>query len=100
MVHQIVNNISPETIETLVILQEECAEVIVEISKVFRFGPDQMMEGSNETNMQRLEKELGDVLAMLKLLTEQEVGVTMEGMQTGAENKLEKLIRFSNIRVK
>jgi len=100
MVHQIVNNISPETIETLVILQEECAEVIVEISKVFRFGPDQMMEGSNETNMQRLEKELGDVLAMLKLLTEQEVGVTMEGMQTGAENKLEKLKRFSNIRVK
>jgi NTP pyrophosphatase (non-canonical NTP hydrolase) len=100
MVNQIVNNVSPETIETLVILQEECAEVIVEISKIFRFGPDQMMKGSTETNMQRLEKELGDMLAMLKLLTEQEVGITMEGLEKGAENKLEKLKQYSNIRIK
>jgi hypothetical protein len=94
------NNINDETLETLVILQEECAEVIVEVSKVFRFGPDQMMKGSNETNMQRLEKELGDLLAMIKLLTEQNVGITMEGLEQGAQNKLEKLKTWSNITVK
>jgi NTP pyrophosphatase (non-canonical NTP hydrolase) len=100
MVHQTVKNISPETIETLIILQEECAEVTQAISKVFRFGPDQMMDGCDDTNMQRLEKELGDLLAMVKLVTEQQVGITVEGLSQGAENKLEKLKTWSNIRVK
>jgi NTP pyrophosphatase (non-canonical NTP hydrolase) len=68
-----------EVWETLVILQEECAEVIVEISKCMRFGPDQMMQGSNETNMQRLEKELGDLQAMIELLVGQNVGITSKG---------------------
>jgi len=45
-----------DTKEILTILQEECAEVIVEVSKCFRFGPDQMMEGMNVTNMERLQK--------------------------------------------
>ena len=45
-----------DTKEILTILQEECAEVIVEVSKCFRFGPDQMMAGVDVTNMQRLKK--------------------------------------------
>lgn len=88
-----------ETKEILVILQEECAEVIVEVSKCFRFGPDQCMTGSNDTNLQRLQKELGDLQAMIQLLAEKEVGVSYEGIDLGRRAKLEKLKQWSNIRI-
>ena len=46
--------------EILTILMEECAETSIECSKVIRFNID---------NTERLEKELGDVLMMIKLLS-------------------------------
>lgn len=88
------------TREILIILQEECAEVIVEISKCFRFGPDQMMEGLNVTNIQRLQKELGDLQAMIELLVKQKVGVTSAGLSEARKAKFEKLKVWSNIPIK
>jgi NTP pyrophosphatase (non-canonical NTP hydrolase) len=85
------------TKEILTILQEECAEVIVEVSKCFRFGPDQMMEGLDVTNMQRLQKELGDVQAMIELLVDNKVGVTTQGLKEAKKAKFEKLKQWSNI---
>ena len=88
------------TREILIILQEECAEVIVEISKCFRFGPDQMMEGLDVTNIQRLQKELGDLQAMIELLVKQKVGVTSVGLSEARKAKFEKLKVWSNIPIK
>jgi hypothetical protein len=88
------------TREILIILQEECAEVIVEISKCFRFGPDQMMEGVDVTNIQRLQKELGDLQAMVELLVKQKVGVTNAGLNEAKKAKFEKLKVWSNIPIK
>jgi hypothetical protein len=88
------------TREILIILQEECAEVIVEISKCFRFGPDQMMEGVDVTNIQRLQKELGDLQAMVELLVKQKVGVTNAGLNEARKAKFEKLKQWSNIPIK
>jgi NTP pyrophosphatase (non-canonical NTP hydrolase) len=88
------------TREILIILQEECAEVIVEISKCFRFGPDQMMEGVDVTNIQRLQKELGDLQAMIELLVKQKVGVTNAGLNEAKKAKFEKLKQWSNIPIK
>ena len=88
-----------DTREILIILQEECAEVIVEISKCFRFGPDQMMQGVEETNIQRLQKELGDLTAMIELLVDNNVGVTNEGILAAKLNKFEKLKIWSNLNV-
>jgi len=85
------------TKEILTILQEECAEVIVEVSKCFRFGPDQMMEGLDVTNMQRLQKELGDLQAMIELLVDNNVGVTTQGLKEAKKAKFEKLKQWSNI---
>ena len=48
--------------ETLTILSEECAEVIQANSKLIRFGP------YDEDNKAELEKELGDVMAMIMIL--------------------------------
>lgn len=89
-----------QTKEILIILQEECAEVIVEISKCFRFGPDQMMEGTNLTNIARLEKELGDLQAMIQLLVKQKVGVSQDGIHQAKLAKFEKLKLYSNIKIK
>lgn len=88
-----------DTREILIILQEECAEAIVEISKCFRFGPDQMMHELDETNIQRLQKELGDLLAMVELLTDKDIGVTTAGLELAKKAKFEKLKQWSNITI-
>lgn len=88
-----------DTKEILTILQEECAEVIVEVSKCFRFGPDQMMEGVNVTNMQRLQKELGDLQAMIELLIDNKVGITTQGLKEAKKQKFQKLKQWSNLTI-
>lgn len=45
------------------LLQEECAELIVAIAKIKRFGLHDKWEG--KTNKARLHEETGDVLAIL-----------------------------------
>jgi NTP pyrophosphatase (non-canonical NTP hydrolase) len=57
--------------EILLVLQEECAEVIQAISKQFRFGADSTFNG--KSNQLRLEEELGDLLQMVELLLDQEM---------------------------
>jgi hypothetical protein len=88
-----------DTKEILTILQEECAEVIVEVSKCFRFGPDQMMEGLDVTNMQRLQKELGDLQAMIELLIDNKVGITAQGLKEAKKAKFQKLKQWSNLTI-
>jgi len=88
-----------ETKEVLLILQEECAEVTQAISKCFRFGPDQCKPKSDETNMQALEQELGDLLAMIELLVDQKVGVTDVGMDAAKHKKFLKLKRWSTLTI-
>ena len=88
-----------DTREILIILQEECAEVIVEISKCFRFGPDQIMQGLDITNIQRLQKELGDTLAMIELLVDKDVGITNEGLLEAKKAKFKKLKTWSNLTI-
>ena len=58
--------------EILTIAQEECAEVIQVISKIHRFGIGNEHVGSQRgiTNTEKLEEEVGDLLAMIDLLVE------------------------------
>lgn len=80
--------------ETLTILQEECAEVIVVVSKITRFGLDSGHDG--RTNQQRLEEEIGDVQAMIDLLLSQ--GMIRQGnLELARQAKFEKLKKWSNI---
>ena len=54
--------------EALHILQEECGETVQAIAKCFRFGKDGEWDGT--TNKRRLEAEVGDVLALIDILIE------------------------------
>ncbi len=89
-----------QTREILIILQEECAEVIQDVAKCFRFGPDQVHLNSQDgrTQIQNLEKELGDVMAMIELLQDENIGVTKYGIDLAKKAKFEKLKQWSTIK--
>jgi len=88
-----------ETREVLLILQEECAEVTQAISKCFRFGPDQLKPGKDRTNINMLEEEIGDLMAMVELLVDCKVGVTNHGIIEAKKKKFEKLKKWSNLKI-
>ena len=75
--------------ELLTILQEECAEVIQEASKIKRFG-------QTSENINRLAKEVGDLVCMIELLQEWEV-VSYSAVEDARQEKLQKLKIWSNL---
>jgi NTP pyrophosphatase (non-canonical NTP hydrolase) len=82
--------------EILSITQEECAEVIQAISKIFRFGFDSRHPDKGYDNREHLEEELGDLQCMIALMIEH--GIVRERMLDVAKTKkYEKLQVWSNI---
>jgi len=90
---------NPETNEILLILQEECAEVIQSISKCMRFGPDQIKPGKEYTNIAHLEQEIADVQAMIELLIDCKVGVSLSNIELKKQLKFAKLKLWSNLTI-
>jgi NTP pyrophosphatase (non-canonical NTP hydrolase) len=76
--------------ESLIILSEECAEVQVAISKLLRFGVD------DPKNKKQLEKEIGDVLAMLSILDFNDY-IDSDKIMKRVPVKLRKLKKWSGI---
>lgn len=82
--------------EALGILQEECAEVIVEVSKCRRFGMDSLHYKTGQTHTTMLETEIGDVLALVDILIDQGV-IDTESLEIAKERKKAKLKQWSKI---
>jgi len=78
------------------IMQEECAECIQAVSKIFRFGFDSKHPEKSYDNREHLEEEVGDLLAMIDLLLENEV-VAWSNVNKARRKKFEKLQQWSNI---
>ena len=89
------DNMDDRIKETLVITQEECAEVIQEISKIFRFGIDNMHK-SGVLHRAKLNEEVGDLLCMIDLLIEQGL-LNQQDLDLAKEKKIEKLMIYSKI---
>lgn len=83
--------------ELYYILQEECGEVIQAVSKILRFGYDDEYKGVK--NSTRLTEEIGDLLAMIYLLEENDL-IDLEEVLRCSERKFEKLEKWSNIKRK
>jgi len=81
--------------EIMVITQEEAAEVIQEISKIFRFGIDQEHRDGG-THRQRLTTEVGDLLAMIDLLLDSRV-IDPAQVEIAKQAKTIKLRKYSAI---
>lgn len=86
-----------QTTEIMHILQEECAEVIQAISKCQRFGMHNYKPGTDKTNLQQLQEELGDVMAMIELLVDQKIGLDDWTITQAKVGKFEKLKKWSTI---
>ena len=82
--------------EVLSIAQEECGEVIVAISKIFRFGFDSRWPEGGIDNRARLTEELGDLMAMIKLMIENNI-IDIEEMSKAGERKITKLKTWSKL---
>ena len=80
--------------EILLITQEECAEVVQAISKVFRFGFDSVHK--NQSNREHLEEEIGDLMCMIDLLIDNGV-VSEAAVLTAKQEKYHKLQQWSGI---
>jgi NTP pyrophosphatase (non-canonical NTP hydrolase) len=77
----------------MAILQEECAEVVQAVSKVYRFGLDNSWNGV--TNKQALITEIGDVLALIDILVkETDINISEDDILNAIEAKREKLKIF------
>jgi len=82
--------------ELLVILQEECAEVIQSASKCRRFGIDNMYSKGTGTQRENLTKELGDLQCMIDLCIERGI-VEKSAVDLAILNKQEKLKIYSRL---
>ena len=87
-----------KTEEALGILQEECAEVIVEVSIIRRFGLETAHYKSdmNHTHRAMLEMEIGDVLALVDILLEQGI-LDQDRLDLYKQQKKDKLKVWSKI---
>lgn len=81
--------------EILDILQEECAEVIVAISKIRRFGIDNSYKEGG-TQREHLVQELGDVTLLIELLQSYQVFHPRE-LKEAQDRKAQKLNKWSTI---
>jgi NTP pyrophosphatase (non-canonical NTP hydrolase) len=82
--------------EALDILQEECGEVIVEVSKCRRFGLDSLHYKTGIKHATMLELEVGDVLALVDILIDQGI-LDTNTLDIAKEAKKEKLKQWSRI---
>ena len=91
------NDIENKIKETLVITQEECAEVIQSISKILRFGFDSSYPfADSATTRECLEMETGQLLCMIDILIEQGV-LDTNGIDQARQYKRIKLKEWSSI---
>ena len=84
-----------KTSEALVILQEECAEVIQEVSKCFRFGINDLNKDGIKHSVV-LEKEVADMLCMVDILVEQGI-LDLARLSAGKIEKQTKLKKWSKL---
>jgi NTP pyrophosphatase (non-canonical NTP hydrolase) len=80
--------------EIILIAQEECAEIIQAISKVNRFGIDDIHNG--KSNRDHLEEEIGDLMCMFELMLENGI-IQKQSVDKAKERKIAKLKCWSNI---
>ena len=82
--------------ECLNILQEECAEVVQAASKIKRFGIENRKDGAELNNLQNLEMELGDVLAMIDMCKLAGIGISDESLERAKHAKFARLGKWMN----
>lgn len=87
------NRLSPAHAEALALIAEECAEVVQAIGKILRHGLASEHPDSHITNYLTLQREVGDLLAALRVGEVQRL-LDWEGVIHARDAKLLKLPRY------
>lgn len=86
--------ISEDERKRLVVLSEECAEIIQIAAKIQRFGFESYHpDDPDVTNRTLLEREIADALAVIVLLTVNE-NIDSGRISSGIQPKIDKLKRY------
>lgn len=94
------SGLTPYQDELLEILVEECGEIIQEKSKIFRFGlHEESHHVRGSSHLACLTQELGDILCMIELLYEADIGITEEGLREATLKKREKVTKWMTHKV-
>ena len=88
------NELTDQQKSIMLIAQEECSEVIEAVSKCFRFGIGEVFSG--KTNRERVEEEIGDLLCMIRLMSENGL-IDEYNVDSAINKKEEKLKKWSQI---
>lgn len=86
-------NMNKEELERYTILTEEASEIIKEVSKAIRFGPDSENPVSGETPRQNLNQEVADLLVAVDLMLGYK-DLDLDEIMKGKDRKLNKLKKF------
>lgn len=84
----------------LVILTEECNEVAQRCAKALRFGLDEIQEGQDLDNAERIIYELNDLLAVVEMLTNEGYLKNNSNNYAAKElkkDKVEKYLKYSEL---
>ena len=78
------------------LLSEECAEVAQVVSKILRFGPDNIGPGHDQTNKERLEEEIADILGVIGLLRKENMISDIDPKKIKAKGeKIKRYMQYS-----
>lgn len=87
------DKLNQEQAEIVGLLEEECAEVIQAISKVRRFGLESEYHGI--TNQAALQQEIGDVIAIVYVITQRFPEICNDdGLDKAAKVKMARLRKY------
>lgn len=78
----------------LTLMIEECAEVAQRCTKILRFGIDEIQEGHELSNRERLKYEFNDLITVSALLNES--GINLEVEPKDLEKKMQKISKYMN----
>jgi NTP pyrophosphatase (non-canonical NTP hydrolase) len=86
--------LDPQVVEFLHLLAEECAETVQRVTKILRFGL-RKNPWNGKDNVEQLEAEVGDILAVLDVLAVLEV-IQDDRVNVNCKRKLDAFIQEEN----
>lgn len=92
--NQFSNGLTPKEAERLAILIEEMGETIQIVGKILRHGANSHHpDNPQESNVQMLERELGDVVAATEMLSNEQF-VSKDNITQRAKDKLKRIVKW------
>lgn len=87
------NHLPPDQAEALALLAEECGELVQIIGKILRHGLDSHHPDTGDNNVELLQKEVGDVLAALRIAEVQRL-IFWDWVVRCRDRKLMKVVQY------